>query len=146
MEIVKTNDLKLNSDSVRNSVQVMMSEIESGNLNPLEVFIECHVIKKFTDALMKVAKDRATEEAHKYAKGESAPFGVGMSIRGGRTELDYDQDEEYGRLKQELKARKDLLDMAYKSKGKAHIADPEGEEVPVVDVKKIHESSLAITY
>jgi len=70
--------------------------------------------------------------------------GGNISFRGTGDRLDYEQDEVYSSLKEQLKEREELLKTAYKSKGM--IFDAEGVEVPKVGIKTVSQQTVVIKF
>lgn len=93
------------------------------------------VIKSFVGELRKNAQ--VPEKS--YNKN-----GVTFEMRNTGDRLDYEQDEVYKELKDKLKAREELLKLAYKSKDT--IYDSEGVEVPKVGIKTYGKETLIIKY
>ena len=108
-------------EQLSNTVQ----EVLDGNYNPLEAYIFLNEINKFSKTCLEEIKDLAIEEAEKE-KGNIVN-GYEIGIRHGYNSYDYSVNEEYRRLKNELKELEDKLKIA--SKKELTFMDEETGEV-----------------
>ena len=118
-------------------------ELEQGFNNPLQRFILAKRASEYLESYMSELKPAALNEAEKHGKGTTA-FNSKIDIRSTGARYDYEQDPVYVEIAEKLKIRKELLDLALKSKDQ--IFDSEGVEVPRVPMKSAGATTLAITY
>lgn len=122
--------------------QLTVEEVQSGNLNPLEIYIRSKAyIQYFTDIAKNIQGD-VIEEIEKYGKGEKV-LSCKIELTNTGEGLDYESDEIYADLKKQLKEREELLKTAYKSS--ATLVDQDGVEVPKVPVKTHSSQTPKIT-
>jgi len=118
-------------------------ELNEGFQNPLQRFILAKRTSEFLESYMAELKPAALTEAEKHGKGTSV-FNSKIDIRSTGARYDYEKDPVYADMAEKLKVRKELLDLALKSKDQ--IFDGEGTEVPRVPMKSAGTTTLAITY
>lgn len=118
-------------------------ELEAGNHNPLQRFILAKRTSEFLESYMAELKSSALNEAEKHGKGASV-YNSKIDIHSTGARYDYEADPVYVELQEKVKLRKDLLDLANKSK--EPIFDGEGIEVPKVPLKSAGSTTLAIIY
>ena len=105
--------------------------------NELEILSFAKKLKFFTDILIKESESKAKmvwdQLRHDYPN---------MNYTNGGVIIDYSQDAEYHDLAERLKARRELLDLAFKRKDP--VFDEEGIEVPKVPVKGYRKDSINV--
>jgi hypothetical protein len=73
-------------------------------------------------------------------------FGAEITLKEGSLTPNYEEDEVYADLKAQLKAREELLKIAFRQAGKTAIFDEStGEQVPVCSAKAT-KASIAVTF
>lgn len=115
--------------------------IDAGNADVADAFVDATRIAEYLTTFVKALKIHVTPD--EYGK-EYATKSAKITFRGTGDRLDYEQDEVYANLKQQLKEREELLKLAYKSKDM--LFDSEGVEVPKVAVKTPSKETVVITY
>lgn len=106
--------------------------INEGFQDPLEALVLIKRIKDYVDLVEKgIRKNYDLKESVEL-------FGAKVSKVSGRKMVQYKEDQVYETLEQDLKNRKDLLDLALKSN--KQIFDDEGVEIPKVSVKYASDS------
>lgn len=118
-------------------------ELAEGNTNPLERFILAKRAITFLEGYSETLKPQAMTEAEKYGKSGNA-YASKFELKNSGDRYDYSSDPVYAQIEAQLKARKELLDVARKSKDS--IFDSEGVEVPKVPVKSHGSNTIAITF
>ena len=107
--------------------------LNAGTLNPLDAYITAKKYLEYITEALKALKSEAEEELAKHGKSEHELEGVNVSMRNTGDRLDYEQDEVYKQLSDDLKSRKEVLDLAYKID--SQMFDNEGVEIPKVQIK-----------
>lgn len=130
----KNQIIDLASNDVKNSIEV-------GKASPLEAHVFFKRLKVYVDAYLVANEKPAIEEFEKH-KLQKTFDGAEVSFTQGGTILDYSQDSEYRVLEERLKARKELLDFAFKSEDP--IFDGDGAQVPKVGIKGYRKDSLNV--
>lgn len=127
----------------QNNVDLIVHGVENGDINALDAFASFKRIEKiFKDAKDKV-DSLAYSEAEKYNEKTFSYSGVKFTVKQGAERLNYEEDEVYFDLKQQLKQREELLKVA--SRSKEMIFDSNGIEVPKVS-SKFDKSSLQLKF
>lgn len=124
-------------------MHLIVASVKEGLFDPLRVYASINGIKKSIEDVKPELEKHAMEEADKFGKSFSKA-GVEFSIRNGSQTLDYEADEVYKERKESLKAREEMLKMAFKSK--ETFFDGEGVEVPKVPVKSFTKDSLVVKF
>lgn len=115
--------------------------IDAGNADVADAFVDATRITEYLTTFVGELKKHISPD--EYGK-EYATKSAKITFRGTGDRLDYEQDEVYADLKERLKAREDLLKLAYKSKDM--LFDSEGVEAPKVGVKSVSKETVVITY
>lgn len=113
------------------------SIFEDGLLDPLQVMSNIVRLKSVIDAAEKTFREKLD-----IASSDSYN-GVNFTFKNGSEKLQYSEDHVVAELEEKIKARKDLVKVATKSK--EPIFDEEGNEVTKVS-SKFDKSSLVITF
>lgn len=130
-------------------VDNIVGNIESGETRPLPAFLQAKALAWLSKEIENRVKDLAIEEAATYGKDDSIFNGARFTIKSTGERLDYSEDIEYAELESKLKARKDLLNDAYKmfvKHGKPLIDDKTGELVPVVRIKTESQQTISVSF
>lgn len=115
--------------------------LDKGEVDIASAFADVTRVNEYITVFSKELRKHVTEE--EYGKDYNVK-GVGISFRNTGDRLDYEQDEMYKELKDKLKAREELLKLAYKSKDA--IFDHEGTEVMKVQVKTFGSNSAVLKF
>ena len=118
-------------------------QYENGQITATEAFVIVNQKIKQLEALKNELYDNALEEAREFNKGEKY-YGVVWEIRSGKTTYDFEKDNEYKSLNDQLKNRRKLLTAACKSAQNnigTFNADS-GEEITIVPIKSIARDTL----
>ena len=115
--------------------------LDEGELDVAEVFTDATRVAEYLAEFIKNIKPSINES--EYGKSYDIKS-ANISFRNTGDRLDYEQDEVYKELKEQLKAREALLKMAYKSKDS--IYDGEAAEVMRVGVKTAGKETIVIKF
>ena len=131
-------------------------ELSKGTIEVIADNLIINVIEGFDSALETDIKLKFIEETVKLARGKINTLAISQSVgvtsfegckitakKGGQT-LDYEKDETYRYLKEQLDKRKYQLDMASKCDGFS--CDSDGVEIPKVPVKTFIKDSISYTF
>lgn len=113
--------------------------LDKGEVDALEALSNFARFEEVIKAFVSELRKNAVVPEKEYSKN-----GVKFTTRSSGDRYDYAQDSVYAELQQKLSERKELLDLARKSKDT--IYDSEGVEVPKVGVKTYGKETLIITY
>ncbi len=116
--------------------------LDKGNMDPLETQIFFKRLKAYVDKFIAENENFAIDEFHKFHQKTVEKGGAEVNYIEGGVIPDYEQDMIYADLKEKLKDRKDLLDIAFKRQ--REYADDDGVVVPVVKPKTHKKSSLTV--
>lgn len=130
-------------DVATNAEQEALAVIDNGEINPLERYCAVKKMGDYIDKYLEVMKPYAIKEQSKHGKESYHSFGK-TQLKNSGDRLDYEQDFVYKKLQKQLKDRKDLLDLAYKSD--KTIYDNEGCDVPKVGVKTYGSEVIVLSY
>jgi len=102
-------------------------------------------VVKALEQVLKATEDIVRDEAEKHGKTFSA-FGAEIQVKEGALTPDYTHDQVWSDLQASMKAREELLKMAFRNAGKATVYDEStGEAVPVCPAKGT-KPSIAVTF
>ena len=125
--------------------QQLTDRINDGEVNPIEAHIKLKAIVKALEATIKATEQTVADEASKHGKTFSA-FGAEITLKEGSLTPNYEEDEVYADLKAHMKAREELLKIAFRQNGKTAIFDEStGEHVPVCSAKAT-KASIAVSF
>jgi hypothetical protein len=113
--------------------------VDSGEVDIAEAVVDATRLSEYLKVFVSELRNHVDD---KYDKYECK--GVKLSFKGTGDRLDYECDEVYSKLKERLKAREELLKLAYRSKDM--LFDSEGVEVPKVGVKSASKQTLNINF
>ena len=113
--------------------------VDSGEVDIAEAVVDATRLSEYIKVFVSELRNHVGDEYDKYECK-----GVKLSFKGTGDRLDYEQDEVYADIKERLKAREELLKLAYKSKDM--LFDSEGVEVPKVGVKSASKQTLNINF
>jgi hypothetical protein len=125
--------------------QQLTDRINDGEVNPVEAHIKLKAIVKACEVAIKQTEQTVADEAAKYGKTFQA-FGAEITLKEGSLTPNYEEDPIYADLKAQLKAREELLKIAFRQAGKTAIYDEStGEQIPVCTAKGT-KSSIAVSF
>jgi len=129
MEIKTSLNLsKTNAENAANQLA------ELATSSPLETMAKIKYLETTLDHLKKLIKDSLVQEIMKYPKNKAGFQECELSVVNGWDEPEYEADETYKQLAEQLAARKELLKMAHKIR--KEIVCEDGEVIPVLPVGK----------
>jgi len=114
--------------------------LDEGQINEYDALAAAERLNLFSETFTKNLRNAISELPEKTYKRGNVEF----SMRNTGERLDYDQDELYAQLKEQLKQREALLKLAYKQDETLY--DSEGVEVPKVGVKTPSREVLTIKF
>jgi hypothetical protein len=125
--------------------QHLTDRINEGEVNPVEAHIKLKAIVKALEVTIKATEEVVTTEAAKHGKTFQA-FGAEITLKEGSIGPNCDEDATYAALKAQLKAREELLKIAFRQAGKTAIFDEStGEQIPVCTAKGT-KPSIAVSF
>ena len=125
--------------------QQLTDRINEGEVNPIEAHIKLKAIVKACEVAIKQTEQTVADEAAKHGKTFQA-FGAEVTLKEGSLTPNYEEDEVYADLKAQMKAREELLKIAFRQAGKSAIFDEvTGEQIPVCTAKGT-KSSIAVSF
>jgi hypothetical protein len=125
--------------------QQLTNRINEGEVNPVEAHIKLKAIVKALEVTIKATEQTVAEEAEKHGKTFQA-FGAEVTLKEGSFTPNYEEDAVYADLKAQLKAREELLKIAFRQAGRTAIFDETtGEQIPVCTAKAT-KSSIAVSF
>ena len=111
-----------NREQINNFVSKVVTAVNEGNVNPLELDVQIKRIEEVCKAIRKQTKEQVIDEANKYDKSFTYA-GATITVTE-RATYDFSNDPECVKLENDLKARKEML------KGlKMQLVDPDTGEV-----------------
>lgn len=123
-------------NEIRKQISSAIQEVVDGNESPCKIYAMLKDLETVIKSGLEVIKSGAIDEASTYNK-EQMYFGGYWEVRNTGTTLDFLADPEFQSLDAAVKARRALLTTAWKAKQNGNFfATQEGEEIPVVPVKK----------
>jgi hypothetical protein len=123
----------------------LILRIEEGEVNPIAAHVRLKAVVKALEQVLKATEDIVRDEAEKHGKTFSA-FGAEIQVKEGALTPDYTHDQVWSDLQASMKAREELLKMAFRNAGKATVYDEStGEAVPVCPAKGT-KPSIAVTF
>ena len=140
----------INKSALGNISGAVVDKVSSGDDDPLEVYIKAKALEFVVSNIIKDVKAEALNEAEKYGKDDAKLLGCDFIVKNGATKYSFDHDEEWCRIKNEikelseqLKAREKLMIDATKY---AQVVDKDtGEVVPAAEIQSMGASILTIT-
>ena len=135
-EIITDNFLPTKKEIQNNALKLAKKIIDEAEENLTEKYAQIRRIKEAADIIEAEFKRNLPDENFEA-------FGVKGQFRSGGSVANYEEDEVYAEINQQLNDRKTLLDAALKTSD--IIFDSDGVEVPKVS-KTERKSSLAIIF
>lgn len=137
MQFEILNQNEITKSKITEEIEKTVGLVRTGFADPLEAITRAKVLEEMAKELKKAVQDMAEIEFDKYGKNEKVTsHGITISMKSRAGSLDYEKDEQYSLLKQQLADRKALLDNAFDLHQK-HNDElvVSGEVVPVVPMK-----------
>jgi hypothetical protein len=123
----------------------LILRIEEGEVNPIAAHVRLKAVVKALEQVLKATEDIVRDEAERHGKTFSA-FGAEIQVKEGALTPDYTHDQQWSDLQVSMKAREELLKIAFRQAGKTAIFDEStGEQVPVCTAKAT-KPSIAVTF
>lgn len=127
---------------IENLATSIIVDIEDGNKDPLKIHIQAKALIDVFSQIAERSLSAAMSEAYKHSDKSFEFIGAKVEFKSTGDRFDYEKDDEYRKLKEQLKAREDLLKQACKSSATLVIDD---EVIPKVPIKSPSKQTLAIS-
>jgi cell fate (sporulation/competence/biofilm development) regulator YlbF (YheA/YmcA/DUF963 family) len=145
LDLIQLTSKQLSKASLNDWSEDMIKLIEGGDINPLEAHAKAKAIRTALDTVLKSTEDLAQDEAMKYGAKTFEAFGAKVTLKDGATTPTYEEDSVWAELKEQLKAREELIKLAFKAKDVEIIDTITGEVVKKVS-PKYSKSSISIQF
>ena len=145
LDLITLTSGQLKKASLDQWANDMVMLIQDGELNPLEAHAKAKAIMSALKGVIDATESLARDEAAKYSAKTFEAFGAQVTLKDGAITPDYEQDAEWVRLKEQVKAREELLKLAFKAKDVEITDTTTGEVVPKVQ-PKYAKSSISIQF
>jgi hypothetical protein len=145
LDLITLTSGQLKKASLEQWANDMVMLIQDGELNPLEAHAKAKAITTALKSVIDATESLARDEAAKYSAKTFEAFGAQVTLKDGAITPDYEQDAEWVRLKEQVKAREELLKLAFKAKDVEITDTTTGEIVPKVQ-PKYAKSSISIQF
>lgn len=127
---------ELEAEGAKRAAELMAE----GEINEFKALASAERLKSFADAFAnRLRKDIISVPEKNYKA-----HGVEFSISNTGDRLDYEQDDVYKSLKEQLKSREELLKVSYKQKEPMY--DSDGVEIPKVGIKTFGSEVLKLKF
>ena len=144
---LKLQDLKPTKSDIKIATDMLIDQIDSGEINPIDVALQLKVLEEFIKDAREKLNNYAIEELRKYPTGKTSIFDTKIEIAETGIKYDYSQDLVWQKLKQDnemtsiaLKFREDILK---KIPSGSQLVDENGEAS--IGPSKISSTSYKIT-
>ena len=138
MELIQTKYFKSN---VTKQDIINLAKVHADEIKDMESPIDAQILFKKAKLYLDTLLTENEKSALMIWEQNKQDYPNVTYDQGGRI-LDYEADPVYLDLKEKLKQRKDILDMAYKQK--EEFADSNGEVIPKVKIKSYRKESLNV--
>ena len=145
LDLIQLTESQLKKESLMAWSNQMVDLIEGGDLNPLEAHTKAKAIVLALTDVIKRTDDLAQDEHRKYGTKVVHIFGAQATYKDGATTPSYEEDSVWAELKEQLKAREELIKLAFKAKDVEIIDTITGEVVKKVS-PKYSKSSISIQF
>jgi hypothetical protein len=145
LDLIQLTSKQLSKQSLGEWSTEMVKLIEDGELNPLEAHAKAKAIVAALTDVIKRTEDLAQDEAAKYGAKTFDAFGASVTLKDGAVTPNYSEDAVYVEIQSKLKAREEILKLAFKSKDVEITDTTTGEVVPKVS-PKYAKSSISIQF
>ena len=144
-ELVSIPKSDISKAEIADIAAALTLRILEGEVNPVAAHVRLKAVIKAVEQVLKATEDAVRDEAEKNGKTFSA-FGAEITLKEGSLTPNYEEDEVYADLKAQMKAREELLKIAFRQAGKTAIFDEStGEQIPVCSAKAT-KSSIAVSF
>lgn len=145
-----TFDFKqINKTALGNVSRAVVEKVDSGDEDPLEVYIKAKAMQEVAGNIIKEVKSLAIDEASKYGKGDSKLLGCEFIVKNGVSRYSFDHDDSWCELTSqidELSAERKIREKQMIEATKyAVLADKDGEVIPPANVTNGGGTVLSIT-
>jgi len=113
---LKLQDLKPTKSDIKIATDILINQIDSGEINPIDVALQLKVLEEFVKDAREKLNNYTIEELRKYPTGRTSIFETRIEIAETGIKYDYSQDLVWQKLKQDnemtsiaLKFREDIL-------------------------------------
>jgi hypothetical protein len=113
---LKLQDLKPTKSDIKIATDMLIDQIDSGEINPIDVALQLKVLEEFVKDAREKLNNYTIEELRKYPTGRTSIFETRIEIAETGIKYDYSQDLVWQKLKQDnemtsiaLKFREDIL-------------------------------------
>ena len=113
---LKLQDLKPTKSDIKIATDMLIDQIDSGEINPIDVALQLKVLEEFVKDAREKLNNYTIEELRKYPTGRTSIFDTRIEIAETGIKYDYSQDLVWQKLKQDnemtsiaLKFREDIL-------------------------------------
>jgi hypothetical protein len=145
LDLITLTSGQLKKASLDQWANDMVMLIQDGELNPLEAHAKAKAIMAALKSVIDATESLARDEADKYEGKSFQAFGAQVTLKDGAITPDYEQDAVWVKIKEQLKAREEMLKLAFKSKDVEITDTTTGEVVPKVQ-PKYAKSSISIQF
>ena len=144
-ELVTIPKSDISKAEIADIANALTLRILEGEVNPVAAHVRLKAVIKAVEQVLKATEQTVADEASKHGKTFQA-FGAEITLKEGSLTPNYEEDQVYADLKAQLKAREELLKMAFRQAGKTAIFDEStGEQVPVCTAKAT-KASIAVSF
>ena len=113
---LKLQDLKPTKSDIKIATDMLISQIDNGEINPIDVAVQLKVLEEFIKDARDKLNNYTIDELRKYPTGRTSIFETRIEIAETGIKYDYSQDLVWQNLKQQnemtsiaLKFREDIL-------------------------------------
>jgi hypothetical protein len=145
LDLIQLTSKQLSKASLNDWSNEMIKLIEGGELDPLEAHAKAKAINTALKIVIDATEDLARIEANKYNAKSFQAFGAKVTLKDGAITPTYEEDSVWAELKEQLKAREELIKLAFKAKDVEIIDTITGEVVKRVS-PKYSKSSISIQF
>ena len=145
LDLITLTSGQLKKASLDQWANDMAMLIQDGELNPLEAHAKAKAIMSALKSVIDATESLARDEADKYGGKSFEAFGAQVTLKDGAVTPSYEDDAVWVHLKEQVKAREELLKLAFKSKDVEITDTTTGEVVPKVQ-PKYAKSSISIQF
>lgn len=108
-ELTILSEKELTKERMDTLVSRVESEVQNGHIDPLELHIKARYISDLTSRISDFAKPLAVDKALEYNKEDRNLAGASFFTRNSADVLDYESDQEYQKIKDQVKEMEDLV-------------------------------------
>lgn len=141
-QIMSMSIPKFTKEIISDTEQGILQAVEEGVIRPIEAHVWGKALSQIGATITKSTKERASMEVDEFKDDNLR--GAKIVTANGGADLQYQEDAEWVRLKEALKAREELIKMATKAKG-GQVFDEDGAQVFPVSIKQ-RADSIRVTF